>query len=154
MSEFLSVARAMDPDHGSFRYHSRPVYTVAPAVPAVRGDDLVRGRAAVGGADRDAALGQVGILDRISLQLGRDVASFLQGTALHERLARVDNDARREPTPRLAAHVDRKFRHLAEPARSYAGRSEVLDGVLDALLRIPDHRDHAERPFAITAIVA
>jgi predicted DNA-binding transcriptional regulator YafY len=63
------------------------------------------------------------------------VASFLQGTALFDGLARVDNDARGQIPARYANNLDRKFRHHQEPARSYAGRSELLDVLLDALLR-------------------
>lgn len=123
------VARALDVPIRTARADLKLLASVAPITSSGDGRD----REWV--LDPADALGQVTILDRISLQLGKEVASFLQGTALHEGLERLDNDARGEPTGRYAAHLDRKFRHLGEPARSYADRSEVLDAVLDALLR-------------------
>ncbi len=80
-------------------------------------------------------LGRLGVLDRVSLRLGRDVMSFLAGTALHEGIARADGEGLAEVSPRWNQHLDRKFRHLQEPARRYTAQRDTLDAVLDALLR-------------------
>lgn len=82
-----------------------------------------------------AGLGRMGVLDRISLRLGREVASFLDGTALYEGLARASNQGWDGVPDRFTRNLDRKFRHLQEPARSYAAHRDVLDGVIDALIR-------------------
>lgn len=75
----------------------------------------------------------LGLLDRISLQLGRDLAGFLRGTSLEQSLR---DFAPLDGVPsRYAAHIDRKLRILSEPARSYADCADILDTVLDALLR-------------------
>ena len=80
-------------------------------------------------------LARLGVLDRVSLRLGRDVMSFLSGTALHEGLARAEGDGLAEVSPRWKQHLDRKFRHLQEPARRSTAHRDTLDAVLDALLR-------------------
>jgi len=74
-----------------------------------------------------------GIVDRIALTLGRDLAAFLRETPLHGALDRAAED----PTKGLRRYrnVERKFYFLSEPAREYAGQDEVLWEVLDALLR-------------------
>lgn len=73
------------------------------------------------------------LFDRISLELGREMAAFLRGTALAEG---VHDFAPLDGLPqRFSRHIDRKFRIRAEPARSYADCTETLDVVLDALLR-------------------
>lgn len=77
----------------------------------------------------------LGVLDRLSLRLGREVTAFLGGTGLHDAMERVGAGGREELPARFAAHLDRKIRHLQEPARSYAEHREVLDTVLDGLLR-------------------
>lgn len=82
-----------------------------------------------------AALGRLGVLDRVSLRLGREVTSFLAGTALHEGLERAEGDGLAEVPARWNHNLDRKFRHLQEPARSYTAHRDTLDAVLDALLR-------------------
>jgi predicted DNA-binding transcriptional regulator YafY len=105
------------------------VASVAPV--AIRG--LGRDRAWV--LDPAAGLGRLGVLDRISLCMGREVAAFLEGTALHEGLARADADGWEGVADRWSAHLDRKFRHLQEPARAYGVHREVLDAAIDALLR-------------------
>ena len=77
----------------------------------------------------------LGVLDRISLLVGKEITSFLQGTALHDGLWRVEDELRDGVSPRYARHFDRKFRHHTEPARSYREQTELLDDLLDALLR-------------------
>lgn len=85
--------------------------------------------------DPAAAIGRLGVLDRVSLRLGREVASFLAGTALHEGLARAEGEGLAEVPERWSHNLDRKFRHLQEPARSYTAHRDTLDAALDALLR-------------------
>jgi predicted DNA-binding transcriptional regulator YafY len=75
------------------------------------------------------------VLDRISLLVGKELTSFLRGTALHEGFWRVEGALREGVSPRFARHLERKFFHLAEPARAYDERAEELDTLLDALLR-------------------
>ncbi len=75
------------------------------------------------------------VLDRISLLVGKEITSFLQGTALHDGLWRIEDELRDGVSPRFAHHLDRKFRHHPEPARSYAAHTDLLDDLLDALLR-------------------
>lgn len=94
-----------------------------------------RGRLTRWIVDPAAHVRRLGILDRVSLLLGRDLASFLEGTALHEGLERVGADARDVGRARHDPHLHRKFRALHEPARSYADQREVLDDLLDGLLR-------------------
>jgi predicted DNA-binding transcriptional regulator YafY len=77
----------------------------------------------------------LGVLDRISLLVGKEITSFLQGTALHDGLWRVEDELRDGVSPRYARHFDRKFRHHPEPARSYREQTDLLDDLLDALLR-------------------
>lgn len=102
--------------------------SLAPIVP--RG----QGRARAWEIDPAAGLGRLGVLDRISLRHGREVASFLEGTALHQGLARAEGDPSEIPE-RWSRHLDRKIRHLQEPARAYAAHREALDDIVDALLR-------------------
>lgn len=85
----------------------------------------------------DPAVGveHLGIVDRISLVLGQEVASFLKGTALHEGLSRVDPEGLAGVEGRLARNLALKFRHHGEPARSYFEHREVMDDLLDALIR-------------------
>lgn len=85
--------------------------------------------------DPTFALRHLGVLDRVSLLLGRELASFLDGTALHAGLDRAGQDARAQVRHGWDPNLDRKLRALHEPGRSYADRTEVLDEVLDALLR-------------------
>ena len=76
----------------------------------------------------------VALVDQISLNLGREVTSFLRGTPLWEGLERVS--LRRESIPdRYRDDLDRKFRMKAEPHRRYDGTTETMWTVLDALLR-------------------
>lgn len=94
-----------------------------------------QGRARAWIVDPASGLGRLGVLDRVSLHLGREVTAFLDGTALHEGLARATDQGWDGVPDRLSRHLDRKFRHLQEPARSYVAQRDVLDGVLDALIR-------------------
>jgi len=73
----------------------------------------------------------LGVLDRIALQLGREVASFLRGTALA-----VDDFAPLEGIDRrYAGNLSRKLRLRREPGRDYAHHGETLETVMDGLLR-------------------
>ena len=85
--------------------------------------------------DPSVGVEHLGILDRISLVLGQEVASFLKGTALHEGLARVDPEGLGAVEGRFARHLETKFRHHGEPARSYFEHRETMDDLLDALIR-------------------
>jgi predicted DNA-binding transcriptional regulator YafY len=94
-----------------------------------------RGRSRHWVIDPEFGLRHIGILDRISLVLGREITSFLCGTALYEGIARVEPEGFEGVKGRFATNMDRKFRHVQEPARSYVEHREVLDVVLDGLLR-------------------
>lgn len=85
--------------------------------------------------DPTMARRHLGVLDRVSLLLGRELASFLEGTALHDGIDRVGRDAEAVIRGRWDRNLSRKLRALHEPGRSYTDRTEVLDTVLDALLR-------------------
>lgn len=93
------------------------------------------GRATRWIVDPAARIRYLGILDRVSLLLGRDLASFLEGTALHGGLERVGTDSGERVRLGSDPHLDRKFRALHEPARRYGDQHEVLDEILDGLLR-------------------
>jgi len=77
----------------------------------------------------------LGVLDRISLLVGKEITSFLQGTALHDGIWRVEDELRDGVQPRFAHQLGRKFRYHPEPARSYESQADLLDDLLDALLR-------------------
>ncbi len=94
-----------------------------------------RGRDRVWIVNPAAGLGRFGVLDRISLRMGREVAAFLDGTSLHDGLARASDQGWDGVPDRFTHNLDRKFRHLQEPARSYTAHRDVLDGVIDALIR-------------------
>lgn len=94
-----------------------------------------RGRAARWVLDPGFGVRNLGLLDRISLVVGRQLTGFLQGTQLHAGLARVGEDQVRELPLRYRAHFDRKLRFQDEPARLYAAQGEAVDAVLDGLLR-------------------
>jgi predicted DNA-binding transcriptional regulator YafY len=89
---------------------------------------------------------RLGVLDRISLLVGKELTSFLEGTALHDGIWRVEDELRDGVTPRFAQHIDRKFRYHPEPARSYATQTDLLDDLLDALLRELRITIHHRRP--------
>lgn len=72
------------------------------------------------------------IHDKIAMRLGREVLVFLEGTAFTEVYTRFDEGP---ATGRLDQDLDRKFVYLQEPARSYTGQTEILDVLLDGLLR-------------------
>lgn len=73
----------------------------------------------------------LGVLDRIALELGREVSRFLRGTALgvgsFAPLDGIDG--------RYSRNLSRKLRVLHEPGRDYAPHTETLDTVMDCLLR-------------------
>ena len=76
----------------------------------------------------------IAFLDRLALEVGRDAVSFLKGTALGDGL---DRAARCAPAPpaRLSRHMDRKFRFKLEPSRRMDGLHDVMDAILDGLMR-------------------
>jgi predicted DNA-binding transcriptional regulator YafY len=81
----------------------------------------------------DGAL-NLGFLDGLALQVGRDATSFLEGTALAISLERATLAAPDVP-PRYARNLDRKLRFKLEPKRRFAGLEEEFDTLLDGLLR-------------------
>jgi len=78
---------------------------------------------------------RLGLLERISLMIGRDALQFLSGTALFEGLDHAGAGRAEELPPRFAQNIHLKFRHHGEPPRNYDGHREVIDDLLDALLR-------------------
>lgn len=72
------------------------------------------------------------IHDKIAMRLGREVLVFLEGTAFTEVYERFGDGP---DVGRIGEDLDRKFVHLQEPARSYQAQTEVLDTILDGLLR-------------------
>jgi len=74
----------------------------------------------------------LGILDRVALELGRQSTAFLSGTALEPILDVRPLDGVPDA---YARNLDRKLRFKQEPARAYGHQREVIDQVLDALLR-------------------
>lgn len=75
----------------------------------------------------------LGIYDRIALQVGRDATSFLNGTPLAETLERASTDG---SVPRtIAENYKRKIRVKAEPAWRPDDRRDPLHDILDGLLR-------------------
>jgi predicted DNA-binding transcriptional regulator YafY len=79
--------------------------------------------------DTTIGLADPAAFDEISLLVGRDLASFLEGTALIGGLRQVTDEV-----DERARRFDRKFRHRSEPARRYAGHHRELETVLHALL--------------------
>lgn len=71
-----------------------------------------------------------GLLDRIALRLGRGVLVFLDGTSVAEVFERLSDD-----TESNAKNLDRKFVHHQEPARRYADKADVLDRIIDGLVK-------------------
>ncbi|RME25627.1 MAG: WYL domain-containing protein [Deltaproteobacteria bacterium] len=94
-----------------------------------------KGRHARWVLDPTTHLHNLGILDRVSLLLGRDLAWFLEGTALHGGLDRAGAEAGSVVRWRWDRNLPRKFRALHEPARRYPHQAEVIDDLLDALIR-------------------
>ena len=77
----------------------------------------------------------LGVLDRISLELGRETTRFLTGSGLHAGLERIAPDRLAALPSRFRRNLDRKIRIQPEPYRSYATHREVIEEVLDGLLR-------------------
>ncbi len=94
-----------------------------------------KGRVARWVLDPTTHLHNLGILDRISLLLGRDLAWFLEGTGLHGGLERAGSDAGAVVRWQADRNLPRKFRALHEPARHYLDQTETIDDLLDALIR-------------------
>lgn len=83
--------------------------------------------------DESFRLGSLGMLNRIALQLGRQMADFLRGTDL---VAAPADFAPLDGLPaRYQRNLDRKLRLLREAARSYGGSHDEMGAVLDGLLR-------------------
>jgi predicted DNA-binding transcriptional regulator YafY len=94
---------------------------------------------------------QLGVLDRISLVVGREITGFLRGTSLHRGFDGVDagNEA-------LLARV----RYVAEPERAYQAREDTVDACLDGLIRgrtlsfaYGDARTRVEGGWPLTLVV-
>ncbi len=75
------------------------------------------------------------LMDQVSLRIGRDLTGFLDGTLLAEGLHRVAGKEASGEAERRCRHLPRKFWHKSEPARSYAGQTDIIDDVLDGLVR-------------------
>lgn len=75
------------------------------------------------------------LMDQVSLRIGRDLTGFLDGTLLAEGLQRVTCEEPDTGSARRCRHVQQKFWHKSEPARSYAALTDVVDDVLDGLVR-------------------
>ena len=75
----------------------------------------------------------LGILDRLSLELGRGLTEFLGGTGLGE-MTRPVRPWEGVP-PRFRRNIGKKLRLLQEPAREYAHHRDTIDLLLDGLLR-------------------
>jgi predicted DNA-binding transcriptional regulator YafY len=75
------------------------------------------------------------LLDRIALEMGRATTRFLDGSGLHEGLARLAPETLHNLHPRYRNNLDNKFRLQPEPYRSYAAHRESIVEVLDGLLR-------------------
>lgn len=83
----------------------------------------------------DEALSQHrGVLDAISLIVGRQVASFLDGTELFDGLARAGEDNSQFMGARGRAALERKFRCQVEPARRYEEHADLLNDCLTGLV--------------------
>jgi len=74
----------------------------------------------------------LGMLDRISLKLGRSLTEFLSGTALGE-VARPVRPLDGVPR-RYLPNLKRKIRLLREPTRNYAAHRDTIYELLDGLL--------------------
>jgi predicted DNA-binding transcriptional regulator YafY len=83
--------------------------------------------------DDGFAVEGLGLLDRVSLQLGRGLTDFLGGTGLGD-LARTVRPWDGVP-PRFRRNIGKKLRLLHEPSREYASQRDTIDSLLDALLR-------------------
>ena len=77
----------------------------------------------------------LGVMDRIALELGRETTRFLEGSGLHEGLARITPDRLAALPAHFRQNLDRKLRIQPEPHRSYAEHREAVEDVLDGLLR-------------------
>lgn len=75
----------------------------------------------------------LGLLDRLSLELGRALTSFLEGTGLGD----LSHPVRPwEGVPQhFRRNIEKKIRLLQEPAREYGPHRETIDILLDGLLR-------------------
>jgi proteasome accessory factor B len=71
----------------------------------------------------------LGVLDRISLLVGREVTRFLEGTSLHRGIERLRG------LEGVDEALQGRVRYLAEPARIYGPRDDLVDACLDGLLR-------------------
>ncbi len=78
--------------------------------------------------------GQRSLAAAISLTVGRQVASFLEGTDLYDGLDRAGQDNSRFMGRGRSDHLDRKFICKREPARSYQEHADVLNDCLTALV--------------------
>jgi predicted DNA-binding transcriptional regulator YafY len=96
-----------------------------------------------------------GLLDRVAVRLGRELLVFLDGTVFGEAFEKLDD-------PALRADLDRKFIHRQEPARSYGAQSDLLDEVLNALIKCrwlsirykgSDGRERAHEARPMTLVV-
>lgn len=75
------------------------------------------------------------VMDRIALALGRETTRFLAGSGLHEGLARITPDQLAALPAHFRHNLESKLRIQPEPYRSYTEHREVVQDVLDGLLR-------------------
>ena len=76
----------------------------------------------------------VGIADRLGLLLSREAMRFLDGTLLTEVHERIEPTTSHAPAT-FRRDLDRKIRVKQEPVRLYAYHRDVIDEVVDGLLR-------------------
>lgn len=71
----------------------------------------------------------------LAIHIGRESAAFLDGTPLFAELTKLSPEASPVLPGFSSTNADRKVRVKAPPSKSYANQEEVLDGVLDGLVR-------------------
>jgi proteasome accessory factor B len=77
----------------------------------------------------------LGVIDRIALELGRETTRFLAGSGLHDGLDRIAPDRLTAMPLKFRNNLERKIRTQPEPHRQYGTHREVIEEVLDGLLR-------------------
>ncbi len=73
------------------------------------------------------------VMDRVALRVGHDALDFLHGTLLGEGLSKAV--ASEQQVRARYGDLDRKLLHLPEPAADYGEMGDVLDDVIDGVLR-------------------
>jgi predicted DNA-binding transcriptional regulator YafY len=77
-----------------------------------------------------------GLHERLAMLLGREVLGhFLQGTELAEGLIRLDRQLEAMTDVVDDRHISRRFYLKQEPTKTYAGQSELVSGLVNALVK-------------------